>query len=228
MKINNLQQQYLFVYLSCNSSFLVKLKQQGHMWLFNCFEGCQHTLAKKQIKISQIKSIVITNSNIKNISGLLGLLSSISLSTKIQKIDIYGPKELKKYIFLGRKYSQTNFCYKLYIHTISEGFINRQLNTIFYTFIHSYKYKAFNYCIMTFEEPSSFHSKRAIKCKIPFGPLYGSFKEGKSFILPDGLILYGKSFISGYYLGSKLVFIHRVFHPSNKNVFKNSTYVLYY
>ena len=223
MKINNLQQQYLFVYLSCNSSFLLKLKQQGHIWLFNCFEGCQHTLAN-----SQIKSIVITDNSIKNISGLLGLLSSISLSTEVRRIDIYGPKELKKYIFLGRKYSQTNFCYKLYIHAISEGFINCQLNTVFYTFMHNCKYKVLNYCIMTFEEPSSFRSKVAIKLKIPFGPLYGCFKEGKDFILPDGLILYGKGFICGYYLGSKVVFVHRIFHPSNKKILKNSACLLYY
>lgn len=228
MEINNLQQQYLFVYLSCNSSFLVKFRQLGQVWLFNCFEGCQHVLAKKKVRISQIKNIVITNSSINNISGLLGLLSSISLNTKIRRIDIYGPKELKKYIFWGRRYSQTNFRYKLYIHNFSEGLISRQFNLILYAFMHSYKYRMINYCIMIFEEPSTFNSKVAIKYKIPFGPLYGYFKVGKNFILPDGLIFYSKNFICGYYLGSKVVFIHKNFHITNKKFIKNSTCVLYY
>ncbi len=44
------------------------------------------------------------------------LLSSLSLNTSIKKIDLYGPNGLVNYLFLGRKYSQTNFRYTLSIH----------------------------------------------------------------------------------------------------------------
>jgi hypothetical protein len=42
---------------------------------------------------------------------------------------------------------------------------------------------------------------------VPLGPLYGELKIGKDFILPDGTIIYGSSFINTYYLGEKVVFV---------------------
>lgn len=228
MEINNLQQEYLFIYLSNTSSFLIKLRQIGDIWLFNCLEGCQHALARKKVKISQIKKIIITDNNIKNISGLLGLLSSISLNTKTNRIDIYGPEGLSKYIFWGRKYSQTNFRYKLYIHTVADGLVAKQLNFSIYAFKRSYESNLVNYTFLLSEEPGSFNSINATKYKIPFGPLYGYFKVGKNFILPDGFIAYSESFISGYYLGCKVLFMHKCMKKEAINVLHNYTCLIYY
>lgn len=228
MKINNLQQEYLFVYLSNTSSFLIKLRQIGDIWLFNCLEGCQHALARKKIKISQIKKIIITDNNIKNISGLLGLLSSISLNTKTNRIDIYGPQGLSKYIFWGRKYSQTNFRYKLYIHTIVDGLIAKQLNFSIYAFKHKDKSNLIDYTVLLSEKPGSFKTINAVKYKIPFGPLYGYFKVGRNFILPDGFITYSRSFISGYYLGGKVLFMHKYIKKETIKMLHNYTLLIYY
>ena len=228
MEISNLQQEYLFIYLSNTSSFLIKLRQLGDIWLFNCFEGCQHALARKKIKISQIKKIIITDNNIKNVSGLLGLLSSISLNTQTDRIDIYGPKGLNKYVFCGRKYSQTNFRYKLYIHAVIDGLIAKQLNFGIYAFKHNYKDSLVNYIFLLSEEPGTFNSINAVKYQIPFGPLYGYFKAGKNFILPDGSISRSKNFIFGYYLGCKVFFINRRIKKGAIKMLYDYTFLLYY
>lgn len=228
MEINNLQQEYLFIYLSNTSSFLIKLRQVGDIWLFNCFEGCQHALARKKVKISQIKKIIITDNNIKNVSGLLGLLSSISLNTKTDRIDIYGPKGLNKYIFFGRKYSQTNFRYKLYIHAVTDGLITKQSNFSIYAVKHNDRDSLINYIFLLSEDPGPFNSANAVKYQIPFGPLYGYFKCGKNFILPDGFTAYSKNFICGYYLGCRVFFIYRCIKKEAIEMLHNSTCLLYY
>jgi len=228
VEINNLQTKYLFVSFFSSSSFLVKLKQLGHIWIFNCFEGCQHLLATKKIKVSQIKKIIITNNNINNLGGLLGLLSTISLNTNINRIDIYGPEGLDKYVLLGRKYSYTNFRYKLYFHTISISMLINDLDLSIYAFTNDLSSSEIDYSFIFSENSASFNLNYAIDFNVPFGPLFGFLKAGKNLILPDGFILYSHSFISGYYLGMKLSLLNRNIGKYSSRIIKDSTYSVYY
>nr|QJF58299.1 hypothetical protein [Corallina officinalis]QJF58498.1 hypothetical protein [Corallina officinalis]QJF58697.1 hypothetical protein [Corallina officinalis]QJF58896.1 hypothetical protein [Corallina officinalis] len=229
MEITNLRQKYLFIspYLLNVSSFLIKLDQLGQIWLFNCSEGCQHTLAKKKVKISQITKIIITELSIQNISGLLGLLSSLSLNTQINKIDIYGPKGLDHYLFLGRKYSQTNFRYKLSIHVISTGLIASSDFFKLYASINQVYSPCFDYYVIIQETPGRFNLIEATRYKIPLGPLYGQLKKGSDFILPDGYTVYGYNFIQSYNLGIKIAFLCNEGKRSNIECAKFSTYLFY-
>lgn len=225
MEISSLKHESLFIDLYGSFSFIIKLQQSGQIWLFNCFEGCQHILVRKKVKISQISKIILTNSYISNISGLLGLLSSISLITNVNTIDVYGPKGIQKYIFFCRKYSQTNFRYKLNVYTISGGFVIKQSSISMYTFINDYRCSSLNYFLLISEQPGFFYVSNAVKYNIPFGPLYGQLKQRVDFILPDGFILNSYNFIYSYYLGMKVIVFDTVFNRSTIEIFKNSVYL---
>lgn len=209
MKIINLKQKHLFVYSfqDISSSFVIKVQHLGQIWLLNCSEGCQHTLTRKKIKISQITKIIITDLSIRHTSGLLGLLSSLSLNTSIKKIDLYGPNGLVNYLFWGRKYSQTNFHYSLSIHNIETGVIAQNQFYQLHAFTDLGFILSFNYCILISEKPGRFNLLKAMASKVPLGPFYGKLKTGKDFILPDGYALYGDDFVNSYYLGGKISFL---------------------
>jgi len=131
------------------------------------------------------------------LGGLLGLLSTISLNTNISRIDIYGPEGIDKYVLLGRKYS----------------------------YYSSYSY--INYVFISSEKSASFNLNYAINFNVPFGPLFGYLKSGKNFILPDGFIIYSRDFISGYYLGHKILFINKSINKSILRMIRNATYSFY-
>ena len=228
VEIYKFQQEHLFIAISDISSYFIRLRQLGDLWLFNCCEGCQHRLAKHKIKMSQIKKIIITYNSIKNISGLLGLLSSMSLSTVNQRLDIYAPKSLHKYIFLCRKYSQTSFRYTLYLHTVLDGLIYSQDNLNMYALYRPKTLKVTHYIFLLFEDPGPFYSLNAINYQIPFGPLYGFLKSGDSFITPDGFSIYNRNFIVGYQLGVKLLFSPKLIQNKKSCFLNNYTFLLFY
>ena len=228
MEIQKLQQEYLFVSLPNTLSCFIRLKQLGDIWIFNCFEGCQHVLNKHRVKISQIKKIIITNNNIESVSGLLGLLSSISLNTQTTRIDVYAPEGLHNYIFWGRQYSQTNFRYELYIHNVVNGLIDYQVNFNTYAFYKHTTKKVINYTIIFSEQAGSLDFMNVISYNIPSGPLYGFFKTGTNFILPDGFIAYSRNFIHGYYLGSKLLFVSKYMEQDFLNLLAHYDFLLYH
>lgn len=228
VEIYKFQQEYLFTALSDTPSYFIKLKQLGDIWLFNCCEGCQHRLAKNKIKISQIRKIIITHNSIKNISGLLGLLSSMSLSGVTKRLDIYAPEGLHRYIFLCRKYSQTSYRYTLHIHAVLDGLICSQKNINIYTLYDACKFKTINYIFLFFEQTGSFHCLNALMYGIPSGPLYGFLKRGCNFISPDGFLVYNTNFIYGYQLGSKLLLLPKLKALSNTSILNNYTILLSY
>lgn len=228
MEIINLKQEHLFISSrEISFSFVIKMQQLGQVWLFNCPEGCQHTLARKKIKISQIAKIIVTDLSIKHLSGLFGLLSSLSLNTSIEKIDIYGPKGLVNYLFLGRQYSQTNFRYTLSVHNIENGVVVQNQFYQLYAFIDMVSILSFSYFILISEKPGRFNLLQAKNYNIPPGYLYGELKIGNDFILPDGFILYGKRFINSYYLGSKISLLSNYNTRQSLEVIKNSRVLFY-
>ena len=210
-----------------SSTVLIKLSQLSQVCLLNCLEGCQHSLARKNIKIAHIKRIIITGFSLDNINGLLGLLSTISLSTAMHRIDIYGPKSLSQYIVWARKYSMTNFRYKLYLYGFKEGLAVDYLSMDSCGFFYSGSSQYSGFSLMHTEYPGVFNSANAQKHGIAFGPLYGSLKEGRNFILPDGLIVYGQDFIGGWHLGCKVVIVDHPYSSSCIVTIQNADYIMY-
>lgn len=188
-------------------SFLVKCSQTGTVWLFNCPEGSQHTLINKKIKIHQITNIIITHLYVDNISGIMGFLSSLSLSSRVHKINIYGPPGIFQYLHFCRKYSQTTFKYSLEIHTIKYGYINNNISNIIYSFPINHYNNEINYGIIEKEKIGRFKLQKAEIFQIPHGPVYGYLKSQGRLLTPDGNIIYGKYFTDTYYIGLKIIYL---------------------
>jgi ribonuclease Z len=190
--------------------FLVKRSSIGIVWLFNCPEGCQHILIQKKIKLHQINNIVITSLNIKNTAGIIGLLSSLSLSSRIHTLSIYGPQGLFQYLQFLRKYSQTTFKYRLNIHILKYGFI--KINSLCNAYIYPADCSINQLQCIIFEEEKTgrFKPLKANIFQIKTGPLYGKLKSKYRLIGPDGCVVRGKFFTNPYYSGFKAIyFFHK-------------------
>lgn len=87
------------------------------LYLIDCGEGTQLQLNKYQIKRNKIKCIFISHLHGDHYLGLIGLLSSMHLSGRNDKIEIFGPPELKEMIDLHLKISQSEFRYPLSFHS---------------------------------------------------------------------------------------------------------------
>nr|YP_009295203.1 hypothetical protein BI108_pgp192 [Dasya binghamiae]AOH77215.1 hypothetical protein [Dasya binghamiae] len=187
-----------------NTSFIVQFLTFKDIWIFNCYEGCQYLITNNKFKINNISKIIITDLHINNMSGLLGLLSSLNLIGRIKSLHIYGPKDLAYYLDLGKKYSHTNFNYIIYIHILTTGLIINNFQYRVYTFVNNYQYE---FMIMQSEQYGTFILHKAQKNHLMPGPLYGKLKKGLNFVLPDGIILNGSNFTLCNIFGNQIYFI---------------------
>nr|QVY57944.1 hypothetical protein [Betaphycus gelatinus] len=224
MKIINITRQHPSV-LYINISCIISFKYLKEIWLFNCCQGCQHIIERQHLKISQISKIILTDLNIINISGLLGLLSSLSLINRKKVLHIYATRQIRQYLELGKKYSQTNFRYHLYIHTINTGLIIKKSHHHIYAFSDK---SQFDFVLISREKYGKFKLNKAHKLNIIKGPLYGRLKNGYSFLMPDGITLDGNNFTNNNEVGSKISLLAHRYHTRNAIEIMQKSQVLIY
>nr|YP_009397150.1 ribonuclease Z [Thuretia quercifolia]ARW66336.1 ribonuclease Z [Thuretia quercifolia] len=224
MKINYLIDSITSLKYS-NNSFIVQFFTEKDSYIFNCCEGCQYFIMNGNSSINKISKIIITDLHINNLSGLMGLLSSLNLIGRMRSLHIYGPKDLAYYLDLCKKYSHTNFNYAIYIHILTTGLIINHYQYRIYAFINSSQY---DFVIMESEKNGTFFLDKAQKNNLFPGPLYGKLKKGLSFLLPDGLILNGSNFTMINFLGNQLsFFVNRYYRRKALENFLNSDIMFY-
>lgn len=88
---------------------------QGANYLVDCGEGTQTQLMKFKLKMSKLKAIFISHLHGDHFFGLPGLISSMHLMGRREKLDIYGPKGLGDILGLIFKSSETELRFPLNI-----------------------------------------------------------------------------------------------------------------
>ena len=193
------------------SSLALKLSQKAEVWLFDCGEGTQHQLIKSTIKSSQIRKIFITHMHGDHIYGLPGLLATLGLSGNSKGIDIYGPSNLKNFIYSALKNSYCKISFPLKFFEVENS---AQTNTnvfedeLMEVKCASLKHRlpAFGYRVNEKDKPGQFNLEKAKKLNIPEGPIYGRLHSGQRVKLEDGRILNGNDFCGKPRKGESFVY----------------------
>lgn len=208
-----------------DNNFVLQFTDLKDIYLFNCSEGCQYFFSSYNYKINNISKIILTSMQVDNVSGLIGLLSSLNLMGRIKSLHIYCSKDLVYYLELNKKYSHTNFNYLIYIHVLTTGLIINHCKYRIYTFIDHYKY---NFLIIEKEKAGTFLLNKAIKNGLIPNSLYGKLKMGLNFKLPDGYLLNGNNFTSTNLSGNQISFVYDIyFRRLNVEMILKSKFILY-
>lgn len=88
--------------------------------LFDCGEGTQIQILNYRIKRSRINHIFISHLHGDHYFGLIGLLNSFALLSRVQPLHIYGPAPLKEILDLQFKHSDTRLPFELTFHPIDK------------------------------------------------------------------------------------------------------------
>jgi len=76
----------------------VALEHNGSIYLFDCGEATQNQIKKMKLPIGKIKKIFISHWHGDHVLGLSGLIQTLSNTDNVDKIEVYGPKNSKKYM----------------------------------------------------------------------------------------------------------------------------------
>lgn len=94
------------------------LEVKNRYFLIDCGEGTQVQLRKNKVKFTKISHIFISHLHGDHFYGLIGLISSFSLLSRVSDLHIYGPKGLKEIIQLQLKLSHSWTNYEIHFHEL--------------------------------------------------------------------------------------------------------------
>ncbi|SIO14904.1 ribonuclease Z [Carnobacterium alterfunditum] len=172
------------------------LEERNTIWLFDCGEATQQQILHTTLKPRKVDKIFITHLHGDHIFGLPGFLSSRSFQGGDGPLTIYGPVGIKNYVMTSLKISGTVLKYSLHFHEIQEEgllFEDENFKVICRKLKHGIQ--SFGYRIEEADHQGTLQADKLKEAGLPFGPLFGKLKQGKTITLEDGRVFNGNDFI---------------------------------
>jgi ribonuclease Z len=80
------------------------LQVDERIFLIDCAEGTQMQLRRYRIKMQRIKAVFVSHLHGDHVFGLPGLLSSLSLLSRVEPLSLYGPPDMEGWLSGQMKY----------------------------------------------------------------------------------------------------------------------------
>lgn len=164
----------------------VAVIREGEMMLFDCGEGTQTRIMKKGLGFGRLTKIFISHIHGDHISGLMGLMMTMSLLERTEPLDLYGPPEMGPYFESLKRDIRMNVKFRLNIHEINTGVFLREDEYHVEAAEIPHSAPCFGFALQEKVRPGRFNLERAKELGVPEGPMFGSLQKGEKVVLEDG------------------------------------------
>jgi ribonuclease Z len=158
----------------------------GNLFLVDCGEGTQIQMIRYKIRRSKISHIFISHLHGDHYFGLVGLINSFSLLSHQQEMHVYAPNPLQQIIEWQLKVADTQLCYPLYFHTISEAAtLVDDDKVLIKCFRTNHRIECYGFSFHEKKNKRKLNPDKAKEYGIPVS-FYDRLKNGEDYTLPDG------------------------------------------
>ncbi|MGQ0738543.1 MAG: ribonuclease Z [Bacteroidota bacterium] len=161
----------------------------GNNYLVDCGEGSQIQLINYKIRRSRISHIFISHLHGDHYFGLIGLINSLSLLSHQQELHVFGPSPLKEIIELQLKVADTQLCYPLHIHHITEpGTLLDTEKLSVKCFRTNHRIECYGFSFTEKKQPRKLNPDKAKEHEVPQS-FYERLKDGENYTRKDGTVV---------------------------------------
>jgi len=163
--------------------------REGEIFLFDCGEGTQVQIRKARLRWGPIKKIFISHMHGDHLTGLMGIMMSLQMSSAHSTLSLYGPEGLEEYVRMSIRLMHTYINYELVINEVTEGIIcdEKEYQVICAPLEH--RVYTIGYALIEKDRPGKFDVEKAKKLNIPPGPLFRKLQSGENITLEDGTLI---------------------------------------
>ena len=156
----------------------IALKAFGDVMLFDCGEGTQRQMLHTKVSPMKISRIFISHLHGDHILGLPGLLQSLGLQDREEKLTIYGPKGLSKVKDAIYNFGYCKFDFPIDFIEIGTEIIEETDEYIIRSQSVRHNVPSLAYSIEEKKKPR-FLREKAIELGVPIGPAFGRLHNGE-------------------------------------------------
>lgn len=183
-------------------SILVRLR--GDYLLLDCGEGTQYRILRAGLRVNKLVAILVTHMHGDHVYGLPGLLESLEMWGRSQRLEVWGPRGLSE--FLQAALARARLGYTLEVKEVKPGTLLSREGYEISAVPVSHKVEAYAYIIQEHNLPGRFNEKKAEELGIPPSPLRRMLIKGLPVELPDGRVVVPQDVVGPPRGGLKIVY----------------------
>ena len=165
----------------------IAFKGFGDVFLFDCGEGAQRQMLHTKVSPMKVSNIFISHFHGDHILGLPGLLQSLGLQDREEKLTIYGPRGLNNVKEAIYNFGYCKFEYPIEFIEVDSGIIKETDEYIIRCQSVRHNVPCLAYSIEEKKKPR-FLREKAIDLGVPVGPAFGRLHNGEE-VEVDGKII---------------------------------------
>ena len=166
----------------------IALRREGEVILMDCGEGVQRQVLALGIGLGKNMTILVTHLHGDHVSGLLGLLQTMSLAQRRKPLDIVGPPKLLKWLKVTSDLLHIGLTFPIRFTKAVPGALLRTDGFRVRTRKAVHSVEAYAYVVEELARPGVFHPEKARELGIPEGKLWSKLQKGRP-IKVDGKII---------------------------------------
>jgi len=185
----------------------VAVKRKNEVLMFDCGEGVQRQMIRASVGFHRNMKVFITHMHGDHVLGLPGLLQTMSLLDRQQKLEVYGPVGIKAFIEAIKETVQFVLTFPVEIHEIKEGGVvcqekEYEVNVA----LTDHVVPSLAYALLEKPRPGRFNTLKAEALGVPEGPLWSKLQRGEKVKTPTGRVVKPEHVVGKPRLGRKIVY----------------------
>lgn len=178
----------------------------GEIFLFDCGEGAQVQIRKAKLRWGPLKRIFISHMHGDHLTGLMGIMMSLQMSSAHSILFLYGPAGLEEYVRMSIRLMHTYINYELIINEVTEGVICDEEEYQVVCAPLEHRVHTLGYSLIEKKRPGKFDVEKAIRLGIPPGPMFGSLQRGENITLENGALIRPEDVLGAPRKGRKIAY----------------------
>lgn len=164
------------------------LEREGEVLMFDAGEGAQISYLKSGLGWNKKMKIFVTHLHGDHCIGILGLLQTMTLQHRTEKIEIYGPEGIEEFILANIKVLNFGLSFPVMITTVEEGVIDDEKMYLVSACKADHSTLAFSYVFQEKDKPGRFNLEKAKRFGIPEGSLFHKLQSGEEITVEGKVI----------------------------------------
>jgi ribonuclease Z len=157
----------------------VAIQREGSVILMDCGEGVQRQVLNQGVGLNRETSILISHLHGDHVTGLLGLLQTMSLAQRRKPLNIVGPAKLLKWLEVTEELLHMGLTFPVNFSPARQGTVLRTDDFKVRATKALHSVEAYSYLVEERSRPGVFFPERAKALGVPEGKLWSKLQKGR-------------------------------------------------
>ncbi len=157
----------------------IAIQREGDVILMDCGEGIQRQVINLGLGLNRETTILITHLHGDHVTGLLGLLQTMSMAQRTRPLTIVAPSALSKWLEVTSQLLHVGLTFPVRFVRARNGVVLRLKEFIVKGTRASHTVESFSYVVEERTRPGVFYPRKARQLGVPEGRLWSRLQKGR-------------------------------------------------